>query len=262
MVALAPALPYGQGQEEPGLASNAPPTPRRARYQEVAAALRADIRDGRLDAGAPLPTEHELTARFQVSRFTVREALRALAADGLVRRRRGSGTVVAADSPVLRQGFADTAALLQYAASSAFLIEQLGLQPLDPGLAALLKRPAGEPWHRIRGVRIMDGAPEPVALTEAFIHPRFGAHVPALRSDHEALFAQLARLAGFGIARVEQEIGAVAATAAEAAALHIRPGTPCLRIVRHYFEDNGALAEMSCSVHPGERFSYTMVIDG
>lgn len=232
-----------------------------ARYLQLAAMLRADIREGRLQPGDPVPTEHELAERHGVSRFTVREALRKLTEDGLIRRRRGSGTVVAADMPVLRQGFADTRAILQYAASSTFRIADRGLIALSPTLARTLKRLPGETWHHVEGVRIMDGAPEPVAFTDAFIHPRFANHVGQLRSGQEALFSQLARLAGLAVGRVEQEIHAVAASQADAAALHVPRGSPCLRIIRHYFDTEGALQEISCSVHPGERFFYTMVID-
>ncbi len=234
----------------------------RARYLQLAAELRADIADGRLKTGDLMPTEQQLTARFAVSRFTVREALRQLATDGLIRRKRGSGTVVTADLPVLEQSFSDTRSILQYAASSSFAIEPPRLVHLAPGMARLLKRPDGEPWHHIRGLRSMDGAPEPIAVTDAFIHPRFGPHVHELCSGQEALFSQLQRLAGLAVGRVTQEIQAVAATSAEAQALHIPLRSPCLRILRHYFDVGGALAEMSCSVHPGERFSYTLAIEG
>ena len=209
-----------------------------------------------------MPTESQLTTRFGVSRFTVREALRQLATDGLIRRKRGSGTIVTADPPVLEQSFSDTRSILQYAASSTFLIDPPRLMHLAPAMAKLMKRPDGEAWHHIRGLRIMDGAPEPIAVTDAFIHPRFGAHVPELRSGQEALFSQLQRMAGLTVGRVTQEIQAVAATSAEAAALHIPARAACLRILRHYFDESGAVVEMSCSVHPGERFSYTMAIEG
>lgn len=53
-------------------------------YLQVAAQLREAILDGRLAAGAPLPTERELAETFTVSRASVREALRALQAQGLV----------------------------------------------------------------------------------------------------------------------------------------------------------------------------------
>jgi GntR family transcriptional regulator, transcriptional repressor for pyruvate dehydrogenase complex len=53
-------------------------------YLQVATEIREAILDGRLVAGQPLPTERELTAEFGVSRATIREALRALQAQGLL----------------------------------------------------------------------------------------------------------------------------------------------------------------------------------
>jgi len=63
--------------------------------EQVVARLAADIREGRLGAGARLPTEQALTAAMGVSRAVVREAVAALKADGLVTTRRGSGAYVA-----------------------------------------------------------------------------------------------------------------------------------------------------------------------
>jgi GntR family transcriptional repressor for pyruvate dehydrogenase complex len=53
-------------------------------YLQVAEQIRAAILDGSLAAGEPLATERELCRQFGVSRTTVREALRALQAQGLV----------------------------------------------------------------------------------------------------------------------------------------------------------------------------------
>jgi GntR family transcriptional regulator len=52
------------------------------------------IADGRLPKGARLPSEPELAAELSVSRATLREALQSLATEGVVHRRRGSGTFV------------------------------------------------------------------------------------------------------------------------------------------------------------------------
>src|SRR5687768_6030849 len=62
------------------------------RYLVVADALRERIRG--LPPGSPLPGEHELAARFGVSRVTVRRALSLLERTGLVSRQRGRGTTV------------------------------------------------------------------------------------------------------------------------------------------------------------------------
>lgn len=54
--------------------------------------IREMIRQGDLAADGQLPTERELCARFGISRRSVRRALDALEAEGLVWRRQGKGT--------------------------------------------------------------------------------------------------------------------------------------------------------------------------
>jgi GntR family transcriptional regulator, transcriptional repressor for pyruvate dehydrogenase complex len=60
----------------------------------VAAAIAAEIADGRLQEGDRLPTEKVLGARFGVSRSVVREAIAGLRSDGVVRSRQGLGAFV------------------------------------------------------------------------------------------------------------------------------------------------------------------------
>lgn len=63
--------------------------PRNSISKEIAEQLRAAIVDGRFKIGERLPTEDDLAQRFGVSRASVREALKRLAAQNLVRARRG-----------------------------------------------------------------------------------------------------------------------------------------------------------------------------
>jgi len=53
--------------------------------------IRRRILDGRLNPGVRLPSERVLASEFEVSRTTVREAVRTLSSDGLVAVRQGSG---------------------------------------------------------------------------------------------------------------------------------------------------------------------------
>jgi GntR family transcriptional regulator len=55
------------------------------------------IRDEQLKPGEQIPTEHDLAARFSVSRATVREALKLLEQDGLVDVVHGRGRFVSAN---------------------------------------------------------------------------------------------------------------------------------------------------------------------
>ena len=66
----------------------------RSRSASVRDELARRIEEGLLPRGARLPSEPELADELRVSRPTLREALQALAAEGLVRRLRGSGTFV------------------------------------------------------------------------------------------------------------------------------------------------------------------------
>lgn len=62
-------------------------------HRVLAAQLRRDIA-ARCQSGDALESQNELAARFRVSVLTVREALSVLEGDGIIERRRGSGTVV------------------------------------------------------------------------------------------------------------------------------------------------------------------------
>jgi len=64
----------------------------------VIGTLRERIQKGEYRAGGKLPTESEMTGIFGVSRTVVREALAALAADGLVQSRQGAGVFVVANA--------------------------------------------------------------------------------------------------------------------------------------------------------------------
>ncbi|MBJ8347210.1 FadR/GntR family transcriptional regulator [Antrihabitans sp. YC2-6] len=67
----------------------------------VIESLRRDITSARLPLGSRLPNERELAAHYGVSQPTVREAVRALEAMGLVQVRHGSGVFVRGDSDYL-----------------------------------------------------------------------------------------------------------------------------------------------------------------
>lgn len=231
------------------------------RYLQVADELRAAIAAGQFGEGAQLPTESVLCDRHGVSRFTVREALRRLQAEGLIRRRRGSGTVVDTGGSVLRQPLSDVAELLQYAAGSEFSFERHGMVTLSDAQAADIGVPGGSRWVHLSGVRRLTPGGTPVAVTDVFINPTLESHVAGLQPGRQTLFEQLSAAAGFRIARVDQDIRALAAGSREAAALGIARRAPVLRIVRIYRDDSGRMVEISVSAHPGDRFTYSMHID-
>ncbi|MEV0041266.1 FadR/GntR family transcriptional regulator [Streptomyces sp. NPDC050804] len=74
-------------------------SPRRsALSDQVITELRSQITSGEWPVGSRIPTEPELVEQLGVARNTVREAVRALAHNGLLDIRQGSGTYVVATS--------------------------------------------------------------------------------------------------------------------------------------------------------------------
>jgi GntR family transcriptional regulator, transcriptional repressor for pyruvate dehydrogenase complex len=60
-------------------------------YEQLVDQIQTGIRTGTLERGQRLPAERELSELFGVSRGVVREAVKVLAAMGLVESRQGSG---------------------------------------------------------------------------------------------------------------------------------------------------------------------------
>lgn len=94
--------------------------------KQVADEIRAAILDGRLKIEERLPSEEELAKRFGISRPTVREALKRLAAQNLIRSRRGptGGNFVSKPDPEgLSKAITGAATLL--VGVGAFDVEEL-----------------------------------------------------------------------------------------------------------------------------------------
>lgn len=69
-------------------------------YFKIADSIRSYIRLSHLKRGERLPSERELSAQFECGRHSIREALRILQNEGVIRVKIGSGTYIADDSDV------------------------------------------------------------------------------------------------------------------------------------------------------------------
>lgn len=117
-----------------------PITPGAYLSDQVAEAMAAEIRAGRLLAGAKLPTEAVLVEQFSVSRTVVREAVSRLKSLGLVDSRQGSGVYVK------EQGFSPLNFDAKSAVSKKAVIQMVevrrALEAEVAGLAALRRTQA------------------------------------------------------------------------------------------------------------------------
>ena len=249
---------------EPGLATAKKKPPRTPRYLQLAGELREAILAGEFANGEQFPTETALCKRFDVSRFTVREALRTLETEGLIQRRRGSGTTVqpaAARGGALHQPLSNIGEILQYAKGSMVTYAPVASGPLPGVVAEQIGEPTDGDWSSFRGVRRQEGERFPLAATDAYFHQSLGDAIDQLDLGAGTLFSQIERLAGVRVGKITQDIQAIPADEATASALEVEEGSAVLRILRCYFDPDGNVFEISVSHHPGDRFAYSMHID-
>jgi len=117
---------------------------RRRLYEDIVQQFHSLIRQGVLQHGARLPSERMLAEQFNVSRSSVREAIRSLELQGLVVSRRGSGTFINTEANT--EAIASVVALLASTLSAGnetmkeiFEVRHL----LEPQIAAVAATRAG-----------------------------------------------------------------------------------------------------------------------
>ena len=236
----------------------AAPEPSLPRYQRLADDLRKRIGAGKYPVGGYLPTEMELCRRYEISRHTVREALRQLRDAGLISRRRRVGTEVVARTPKARyrQPTSSIGDLLHYGEATELRILDTSEVECDEALAELLECSEGARWLRVNTLRILPGKSRPVCMAIASLDLRFPDLRETLAKVTGPISAKLERAYGIHIVRVDQSIQAIRLGKRQAKALRAKAGSPALRAVRRYYDDRGRLIQLSTATHPGERFTY------
>jgi DNA-binding GntR family transcriptional regulator len=241
------------------------------RYRAIADALMNAIVEKRYAVGSALPAEAELCVQLQVSRHTVREALRILEEAGLISRRQGSGSEVIADTPPVRyrQMVDSIEDLLQYGERSRLTLLSARQAPVDESLAERLRCPPGTPCVELRGLRSergektdkgADKAGTPFAVTTIHFPPQPPRKRDKLLASDTALATMLSALDARTLGRIEQTFEAVALDADAAALLGTKKGAPSLRADRAYFDRKGQLILLAISLHRADLYRYSTVL--
>ena len=136
-------------------------TSRRASWSGIAEQLEYWIESGRLQAGQRLPSEESLAKELGCHRDTLRTAIRCLAGEGKLTRRKGSGFTVA--MPRFRRNLYDFEPLWYFLQQNrrqftSRVISMERLKPV-PRVARLLKLNEAGEAYRLRRLRFLDGTP-------------------------------------------------------------------------------------------------------
>ncbi|MEU2182340.1 GntR family transcriptional regulator [Streptomyces thermolilacinus] len=208
-----------------------------------------------LGEGGALPTERDLAVRYEVSRETVRQALRELLLEGRLRRQ-GRGTVVAGpklEQPlalasytegVRRQGRTPGRRLvtLERFAAPAPLADDLGLAAGD------------DVWHMERVLLADD---ERIGLESTYVAVARAPRLDAEFDPDSSFYAYLRDRLGAGFGDADERIETVLATPREALLIGTPPALPMLLLHRLSRDAEGRPLERVRSLYRGDRFSFT-----
>ena len=203
-------------------------------YLQIKALLEESLDAGEWRPGEAIPSEILLAVRFGVSQGTVRKAIDAMAGDNLVVRRQGKGTFVATHTE-------EKSSLFRFLRirRNDHKDEYPGSRLLDVRrgkasgeVARLLDLKSGDPVILLR--RVLEYSGEPVVLDEITLSgllfkglskAKIDAHQGSMYSLFETQF-------GVRMLKAQEKLRAVAADAASARILRVRPGEPLLAVDR------------------------------
>lgn len=230
----------------------------------IHAALIREITGGLFAVGARFPGEEELQKRFEVGRHTVREALKMLASEGYIDRRRKSGTVVLSVAPTVRylQSLGTIENLFDFGMNTKLRVQAFGFVRLrNARICELLKLPIDERWLRIVGVRTQRDTAFPLCWSEFYLPPAYAIERSTIDQLEGPIYAAVLKHHGVQLDHVEQEIGATALTASSSNLLHAPSGSPALIQARRYFEGGGDLIQSTINLYPAGRYCVRSTIE-
>ena len=231
--------------------ANAPP-----RYVWLHQCLLTDISSGKYPVGSLLPTEEQLGKIYGVSRHTVREATRKLVDSGLISRHPSIGTVVRASKPAAPyvSALGSLKELMDY--TNTTRLEVLGETRIkaDELMARDLRCEVGSEWIELQTKRHLAGQDAPISFTKVYLRPEFAGIKAQLHGDHISIYAMLHKLYAQEVESVLQQIEATLMPAEAAKLLHLKAGSPALRMLRCYFDKSGRMLSASINLYIADRF--------
>jgi GntR family transcriptional regulator len=229
-------------------------------HEVIADNLIEAIAAGHYGLGETLPTEHQLGALFDVSRFTVAHALSKLERMGLVSRQPRRGTQVisryAIDSVAVQGGVLQE--WIGY--GREFVLEIDAMAEMVPVPALIEGTTARQSWLYLIGLRKAKGLTLPACTSEIWIHPSYKGVREKITTRPSMIFTLIEEKYGPLIRRVRHELTAVPISVGLAKRLSVASGSPGLQTVRRYFGANDQLVEMVINTHPHDRFTYSIEV--
>lgn len=223
-------------------------------YYQIRQQLLEQIQSGKLSAGQPIPSEHEISTRLGVSRMTARQAMKSLCDEGVTYSRPGLGTFVSG----IKQEKTSTD-LLSFTeemkargcrpGSRLLSFESLAAET-EVAQALHLTRTANV--YCLRRVRLADSVP--MGVENCFLPPALCPGLLETFDPRKSLYDALAEQYGIRMVAADEVVEAALANAEQALLLAIKQKAPVFRLTRVSYAQHGQPVEFVRSIYRGDRW--------
>jgi GntR family transcriptional regulator len=232
---------------------------RRPLTERVREDLAHRIRSGEFKQGQQLPTEADLSAVYEVSRMTIREAIKGLQRDHLLFIRRGQGTFVThmpIMHPITRlQTGTELATELGFALTTRILGAEV--EPAPEITANALNLPAGTPLVRLERIRCVDELPALYSID--WFEASWVEGIRPIEAWEGSLFSYIYERSGRSITHSSATLRAAILDAKTSKRINADPGIAWFVMEQvNYDAENRALV-YSIDYHKGDLFTFEVM---
>jgi len=229
-------------------------------YVQIREQLREEITSGALKRGEQLPAEHELAARFNVSRMTLRQSIEDLVNEGLLYRRHGVGTFVA--FPHLQRDHTRLTSFFDKAQDEGIKVRasllRLEVIPALAPVARALDIPAGSQVIHVKTLRFANNVP--ITVHDAHVPHKLFANILTENFEVQHLW-DLFEKCGYRVKRAVQRLEAREADKEVARLMKIKEGAPILFKERTVYATDGTPVEFTYCYNRGDIYSLTVALE-
>jgi GntR family transcriptional regulator len=223
-------------------------------YRQLVAIFKAPIASGALQPGTAFPREADLAERFGVSLITVRQALRDLESDGLIKKRAAKPAIVTVPEQPSHPSFAFKS-FAQIAASTKD--RKLEIHSYQQERSAVATAAFGlkpdQSCHCLRAT--LHRKDHPTGQTTFYFPPAIGKRLKRSDFDDVVVFRAVQRHLGIHLASASITVRAEIADAVLASVLDYVLGGPILAIEMLYLTDAGEPVELTINKYRADLFS-------
>jgi len=225
-------------------------------YIQIAESLLERIMSGELAPEERLPSERELSKSLNVSRMTLRAALRELGDKGLLVRRPGDGTYISKPKIERQAGklvpFTESMRHRGYQTGAKIITLEERLAEVS--VASQLKIAVSMPVYYIQRLRFINR--EPVMLEKFSVPVNRFPNLDTYNLETRSFYSIAESEYGITIHQAQQSLEAVSATEFEAELLAVEPGVPLMLERRLAFDPDSRPVEYGQDLYRGDRFRF------